>query len=151
MLKKGNGQGGSPVEIVRNGRANTWGIRTPLHYDPAQGKRVRYWIGREFPTKTAAIRALGKWITEQESDGFVPRSDMKFGDWIDKWFDGLRVEDTTKAGYEPKIRLHIKPYLGAKKLRDVTDDDLDALYQRLEKAPCPSNRGKPLRAVPQRS
>ncbi|MFE5957943.1 tyrosine-type recombinase/integrase [Streptomyces rubiginosohelvolus] len=81
-------------------------------------------------------------MTEQESDGFVPRSDMKFGDWIDKWFVGLRVEDTTKAGYEPKIRLHIKPYLGAKKLRDVTDDDLDALYQTLEKAPCPSNRGK---------
>ncbi|MFE7479985.1 tyrosine-type recombinase/integrase [Streptomyces sp. NPDC057552] len=146
MAKKGNGLGGSPVEIVRPGRANTWGIRTPLHYDPAQGKKTRYWIGRDFPTKTAASKALSKWLTEQESGEVVTRSDMKFGDWIDKWFAGLRVEETTKAGYEPKIRLHIKPHLGAKKLQDVTDDDLDALYRMLEKAPCPSNRGKPLGA-----
>ncbi|MFD4771179.1 tyrosine-type recombinase/integrase [Streptomyces niveus] len=65
---------------------------------------------------------------------------------MDKWFAGLRVEGTTRAGYEPKIRLHIKPHTGAKKLKDVTDDDLDALYRMLETVPCPSNRGKPLGA-----
>lgn len=138
--------GGSPVEIQRRGRPNTWGIRTPFHFDPAQGKKIRYWIGREFGTKTEAQRALRKWLTDHEAGKVVARSDVKLGEWIDKWFAGLRVEATTRAGYEPKIRLHIKPHIGAKKLRDVTDDDLDALYRMLETVPCATNKGKPLGA-----
>ncbi|WP_236246510.1 tyrosine-type recombinase/integrase [Streptomyces sp. CC210A] len=146
MAKNGNGLGGTPVEIPRRGRPNTWGVRTPLHYDPAQGKEVRYWIGRDYPTKTAATRALRKWLTDREAGAVVSRSEMKFSEWLDKWFAGLRVEETTRAGYEPKIRLHIKPHLGSKRLRDITDDDLDALYRRLETSPCASNGGKPLGA-----
>ncbi|MGX1851085.1 tyrosine-type recombinase/integrase [Streptomyces sp. NPDC055299] len=146
MAKRGNGLGGSAVEISRRGRPNTWGVRTPLHYDPVQGMKVRFWIGREFATKTEANRALSKWLTEREAGTIVSRSDMKLGDWLDKWFAGHRVEDTTRAGYEPKIRLHIKPHIGSKKLKDVIDDDLDALYRMLEQAPCPSNNGKPLGA-----
>ncbi|MEU5427646.1 site-specific integrase [Streptomyces olivoreticuli] len=146
MTKRGNGLGSTPVEIPRRGRSNTWAVRTPLHFDPAQGKKVRYWIGREYETKTAAERALRKWLTDHEAGTVAPRSDMKLGDWMDKWFTGHRVEETTRAGYEPKIRLHIKPHIGAKKLKDVTDDDLDALYRMLEAAPCATNKGKPLGA-----
>ncbi|MFI5942164.1 tyrosine-type recombinase/integrase [Streptomyces uncialis] len=146
MARKGNGLGGSPVEIIRSGRPNTWGVRTPLHYDPVQGKKIRFWIGRDYPTKTEASRALNKWMAEHDSGAIVPRSDMRLGDWLDKWFAGHRVEDTTRSGYEPKIRLHIKPHIGSKKLRDITDDDLDALYRMLEAVPCSSNRGKPLGA-----
>lgn len=104
------------------------------------------WVGREYANKTQANRALRNWLVGHEAGAIVARSDMKFGEWLDKWFVGLRVEETTRAGYAPKIRLHIKPHLGAKKLRDVTDDDLDALYRKLETTPCPTNRGKPLGA-----
>ncbi|MFE3945846.1 tyrosine-type recombinase/integrase [Streptomyces sp. NPDC059118] len=48
------------------------------------------------------------------------------------------------AGYETKIRLHIKPHIGSVKLCEVTDDTLDDLYRLLETAPCPTNNGKPL-------
>lgn len=44
MAKRGNGLGGTPVEIPRTGRANTWGVRTPLHFNKATGKQERYWI-----------------------------------------------------------------------------------------------------------
>ncbi len=50
------------------------------------------------------------------------------------------------AGYETKIRLHIKPHIGGMKLCEVTDDTLDDLYRMLETAPCPANKGKPLGA-----
>ncbi|MCJ0870293.1 site-specific integrase [Streptomyces sp. AP-93] len=146
MSKRGNGLGGSPVEIPRRGRSNTWGVRTPLHYDPTQGKKVRFWIGREYATKTEASRALSRWLTDHEAGTIAPRSEMKLGEWMDKWFVSHRVEDTTRSAYETKIRLHIKPHLGSKKLKDVTDDDLDALYRMLETAPCPSNKGNPLGA-----
>ncbi|MFK0044494.1 tyrosine-type recombinase/integrase [Streptomyces sp. NPDC090741] len=71
---------------------------------------------------------------------------MKLGDWLDKWHSSLRKEGTTVAGYETKIRLHIKPHIGAVKLREVTDDTLDDLYRMLETVPCPTNAGKPLGA-----
>ncbi|GAU66693.1 hypothetical protein SSP35_03_03410 [Streptomyces sp. NBRC 110611] len=145
--KRGNGLGSTPVEIPRKGRPNTWGIRTPLHFDKAQGKKVRYWIGREYENKTKAERALRKWINDYEAGNVAPRSDIKLGQWLDRWFSNVQVEETTKAGYGPKIRLHIKPHLGTKKVQEVTDDDLDALYRMLERTPCPTKRdGKPLGA-----
>lgn len=146
MAKRGNGLGGTPVEIPRKGRPNTWGVRTPLHFDRAQGKQIRYWIGREYPTKTAAEKALREWHSNYEAGKISARSDMKLGDWLDKWLSNHRKEGTTVAGYETKIRLHIKPHIGGVKLCEVTEDTLDELYRLLETAPCPSNKGKPLGA-----
>jgi integrase len=144
--KKGNGLGGTPVEIPRKGRPNTWGVRTPLHLNRATGKQERYWIGRDYPTKTAAEKALRAWHSDYDAGAVVSRSDMKLGDHLDKWLSHLRKEGTTIAGYETKIRLHIKPHIGNMKLSEVTDDTLNDLYRMLETVPCPSNHGKPLGA-----
>ncbi|MFI2619348.1 tyrosine-type recombinase/integrase [Streptomyces sp. NPDC018584] len=143
MTKRGNGLGGTPVEIPRKGRPNTWGVRTPLHFNKATGKKERYWIGREYPTKTAAERALREWISNYEAGKIAVRSDMTMGQLLDRWLAHHRGEDTTKEGYEPKVRLHIKPRIGTEKVTEVTDDMLDELYRRLEAEPSPSN-GKPL-------
>lgn len=146
MAKRGNGLGGTPVEIKRTGRPNTWGVRTPLHFNKATGKQERYWIGREYKTKTEAEKALRQWHTDHEAGKIAARSDMKLGDWLEKWLSNHRKEGTTVAGYETKIRLHIKPHIGSVKLCEVTDDTLDDLYRLLETAPCPTNKGKPLGA-----
>ncbi|MEU3598843.1 tyrosine-type recombinase/integrase [Streptomyces sp. NPDC006798] len=146
MTKRGNGLGGTPVEIPRKGRPNTWGVRTPLHLNKATGKKGRYWIGREYKNKTEAERALRKWHNDHEAGKAPARSDMKLSAWLDKWMGTHRKEGTTMAGYETKIRLHIKPHIGDLKLCEVTDDALDDLYQLLETQPCPSNQGKPLGA-----
>ncbi|WP_152645129.1 N-terminal phage integrase SAM-like domain-containing protein [Kitasatospora griseola] len=119
-------------------------MRTPLHLNPATGKRERYWIGREYPTKTAAEKALSKWHTDHEAGQIRVSSDMRLGEWLDKWLTNLRREGTTLAGYETKVRLHIKPHIGTVKLKEVTSDVLDDLYRLLETAPCPTNKGKPL-------
>ncbi|MFF9674506.1 hypothetical protein ACF1GS_22880 [Streptomyces eurythermus] len=85
-------------------------MRTPLHFNPATGKRERYWIGREYKNRTEAERALRKWHTDREAGTLIPRSDMTMGQLMDGWLAKHRGEDTTKEGYEPKIRLHIKPH-----------------------------------------
>ncbi|WP_183091243.1 tyrosine-type recombinase/integrase [Streptomyces radicis] len=69
---------------------------------------------------------------------------MRLGAWLDRWHAGHRREGTTKAGYETKIRLHIKPHIGNLKLKEITDDILNELYRKLEQQPCPSNNGEPL-------
>lgn len=134
------------MEIPRKGRPNTWGVRTPLHFNKAKGKQDRYWIGREYPTKTEAEKALRKWHNEYEAGNVRVSSDMKLGDHLDRWLANCRKEGTTVAGYETKIRLHIKPHIGDLKLNEVTDDALDDLYRLLETTPCPTNQGKPLGA-----
>ncbi|MCX4773616.1 hypothetical protein [Streptomyces sp. NBC_01285] len=45
------------------------------------------------------------------------------------------------AGYETKIRLHVKPHIGGVKLCDVTDDTLGDPYRLLESAPVPDGQG----------
>ncbi|MFI2031372.1 tyrosine-type recombinase/integrase [Streptomyces buecherae] len=134
------------MEIFRKGRPNTWGVRTPRHINTATGEEDRYWIGREYKTKTAAVRALRQWMSDYEAGKVAPRIDMTLGEWLDEWLAHHRVESTTIAGYEPKIRLHIKPHIGDVKLTEVTDDTLNGLYRMLETTPCPTNKGKPLGA-----
>ncbi|QNJ42042.1 tyrosine-type recombinase/integrase [Streptomyces buecherae] len=146
VAKKGNGNGGTPVKVKRVGRPDTWGVRTPLHVNAATGEPDRYWIGREYPTKTAAERALREWIADYEAGKVVARSDVTLGEWLDAWLAHHRGEETTLAGYEPKIRLHIKPYIGKLRLSEVTDESLNGLYKTLETKPCPTNKGKPLGA-----
>ncbi|MEV6670724.1 hypothetical protein [Streptomyces sp. NPDC051162] len=157
--RRGNGQGGTPVLIKRNGRLDTWGVRTPEHEDLETGKRVRPWIGRDYKTKTAAAKALRDWLTKREEE--VKRheeqveaaaeapdrhedADLTMGDLLDRWLEGHEVEGTTIHGYSPKVRLHIKPRMSDMKVVDVTGDHLTALYKQLQKEPCRTNRGKPL-------
>ncbi|MFB7473221.1 tyrosine-type recombinase/integrase [Kitasatospora sp. NPDC056184] len=132
------------MEIPRKGRPNTWGVRTPLHLNPATGKQERYWIGRDYKNKTEAEKALRTWHKEFEEGDLTPRSDMTMGQLMDRWLKQHRGEDTTKQGYEPKVRLHIKPHLGAEKVVEVTDDRLDDFYRMLETTPSRTNNGKPL-------
>ncbi|MFG2678858.1 hypothetical protein [Streptomyces sp. NPDC048392] len=119
-------------------------MRTPLHFDPATGEKGRYWIGREYKTKTEAERALRKWHTEHEAGALTPRSDMTMGQLMDGWLAKHRGEDTTREGYAPKIRLHIKPHIGRVKVVEVTDERLDELYRLLESTPIEANGNKPL-------
>ncbi|GAA0455582.1 tyrosine-type recombinase/integrase [Streptomyces stramineus] len=157
--RRGNGQGGTPVEVKRRGRPNTWGVRTPEHEDLKTGERLRYWIGRDYKNKTEAAKALTKWLNEREEE--IERhkeeakaaaeaeskhedADLTMAQLLDRWLDNHRGEGTTTAGYEPKIRLHIKPHVGDVKVSEVTDKLLDALYRRLEAEPCPTNHGEPL-------
>ncbi|MFF5720629.1 tyrosine-type recombinase/integrase [Streptomyces buecherae] len=141
--RKGNGLGSTPVKIKRSGRPDTWGVRTPMHFDRAQQKEIRYWIGRDFETKTAAENALSEWIVQFKKGEIAPRSDLTVGQLLDRWLEGHRGEETTRSGYGPKVRLHIKPHVGDKKVVDVVDEDLNALYVLLGKVPA-QTAGKPL-------
>ncbi|PNE32649.1 hypothetical protein AF335_19220 [Streptomyces eurocidicus] len=160
------------MEIPRKGRTNTWGVRTPRHVDPATGKEARYWIGRDFKNKTTAATALRKWFDEHEKavekakeaavegasggKAGVPGTvslvkqdplkspDLTVGKLLDVWLKHHQGEGTTTSGYEPKIRLHIKPHLGDALAMEVTDTELDGLYAHLRTAPCPTNDDKPL-------
>lgn len=98
-------------------------------------------MGREFKNETTAERVLRQWTSDYEAGRVAARSDMKLGDWPDKRLSNQGKEGVAVAGYETKIRLHVKPHIGGVKLCDVTDDTLGDPYRLLESAPVPDGQG----------
>ncbi|MEU1130219.1 hypothetical protein ABZ383_10180 [Streptomyces sp. NPDC005900] len=73
--------------------------------------------------------------------GFLTKVEGKAGGQLtDGWLAKHRGEDTTKEGYGPKIRLHIKPHIGKVKVVEVTDERLDELYRLPESTNTTSSR-----------
>jgi integrase len=62
-----------------------------------------------------------------------PRTRATVGQLIDKWLKVLKVEPTTRQGYEGKIRKHIRPLLGELPLTRLDVEVLDSFYAELRR------------------
>lgn len=77
-----------------------------------------------FKTKKEALEAGNKALAEYNRSGlhFEP-SEMSVSDYLDYWFENyvkVNCKYNTQLDYERVIRLHIKPYLGAYKLKSLS-------------------------------
>ena len=77
-----------------------------------------------FKTKKEAAAAGTKALNEYNNAGlvFIP-SEITFNDFLDNWLEEyckVNLRDTTRIGYEKKIRNHIKPVLGLYKVKALT-------------------------------
>ncbi len=61
------------------------------------------------------------------------QSDMTLGKWLDQWLVGVEgtIRPTTFARYCGTVEKHLKPYLGSKKLFQLTVKDIQRLYETL--------------------
>lgn len=78
-------------------------------------------------SESAALRALRARVREHES-GMLPGAHRvtvahAVEDWLE--FERSAVGEKTKEGNEEKYRLHIKPYLGGRRLRELRPDEVD--------------------------
>jgi integrase len=93
-------------------------------YD-GRGKRiVRSGHGK---TEAAALRALRARVKEYEA-GLLPSSQrVTVAQVVEDWlkYDRSNVGEKTKEGNEEKYRLHVKPHLGGRRLRDLRPDEVD--------------------------
>ena len=90
-----------------------------------------------FKTKAEAINAGTKAQAEYNEAGlhFVP-SEISFHDFLDLWVEEyckINLKDVTVVNYKKKIRLHIKPELGAYKLNALSATILQAYINRKAK------------------
>lgn len=81
--KRGNGLGGTPVEIPRTGRPSTWDVRTPLRFNPATGRKERYRTGTRTRPKRNGRCASGTPTTRQ-----APSHPAPTRPWGSSWVDG---------------------------------------------------------------
>jgi len=61
------------------------------------------------------------------------QSGMTLSEWLDQWLAGVEgtIRPTTFARYRGTAEKHIKPYLGSKKLSQLTSKDIQRLYETL--------------------
>lgn len=87
-----------------------------------------------FPTAKSASVGLREKLSsiDRGEATSTARAGITVGEFMDEWVEGHRVGESTKAGYQKVIRLHIKPYIGEVELAKLTSTRLAALYRRLE-------------------
>ncbi|WP_210414756.1 site-specific integrase [Microlunatus elymi] len=66
-------------------------------------------------------------VREYESGLLLEGRRVTVGQVVEDWlkFDRSNVSEKTRQGDEEKYRLHIKPYLGARRLKDLRPDEVD--------------------------
>lgn len=123
--KRRRNDGYSVYERKREGRWE-WSVTTGYDSD---GKQVRA-RGYE-PSRAKAVATAQKVANNHRKGGFVAVSkDSTLTAYLDQWIT-LHVqpykEPKTTSFYRSNVETHLKPFLGKKKLRQLTPQDIQAL------------------------
>jgi hypothetical protein len=70
-------------------------------------------------------------LRSEVDDQRSARTNTTVGRLLDRYLDVLKIEDTTRAGYERLTRLHIRPVLGSLSIGRVNGDTVDSFYAQL--------------------
>jgi integrase len=70
-------------------------------------------------------------LLSEVDDRRSARTNATLDQLLDRYLDVLKIEDTTRAGYERLIRRHIRPVLGTLPIGRVNGETVDGLYAGL--------------------
>jgi len=119
--RRGHGEGSLFFDESRN----RWVGTVDLGRDGA-GKRRRVKItGRTRTEARAKLKAL-----RDNADSGLPTGDQRVtvGEWLDQWVAALPIKSAnTRDNLDWAIRLHLKPALGAYRLRDLTPEHVETM------------------------
>lgn len=137
--KRANGEGS-----IRQRADGTWEARYCTgQTNPATGKPVRKSI---YGKTQAEVRKKLTEITKSLDDGsYIEPSKMTLSKWLDLWLEEYTkgLKPYTLRSYKSQIEKHIKPYIGAVKVSELTSATIQtALYNRLAKEGKTTKEGK---------
>ena len=120
------------VKKVRNGKEYTyWEGRYTEGTDPGTGKQRQKSIYGK--TEKEVSKKLREITAKIDNGTYLDASNMTLGKWLDTWLDTYLVKqkDSTKAKYKSDVTLHIKPALGAVKLKTLKTEQIQLFYNSL--------------------
>ena len=84
-------------------------------------------------TQKGLTAKLRQYIETYRGVDLTEQSGMTLDEWLDQWLAGVEgtVRPTTFARYRGTVEKHLKPYLGSKKLSQLTAKDIQRLYETL--------------------
>lgn len=102
----------------------TWSFRIDVGLDD-RGRRRQREVGG-FRTKKDAQTALNDALSGTQRGTYTAPSRTTLGQFLDEWHEGAKTElgATAWTSYGQMIRRNIKPYLGMKRLTDLTPLDV---------------------------
>ena len=120
-------------------------------YATKAGKRYRWQatVKSAVPGSTDGVSRVsrGGYLTAKDANaamqevlrdsrkGKVTSFDIEtLSEYAARWLAAKKVANTTRAGYEKILRVHIVPSLGTKKLKDIDANAISRFYRNLEKS-----------------
>lgn len=109
----------------------TWSYRIDAGLDD-RGRRRQREVGG-FGTKKAAQTALNEALADTQRGNYSPPSRTTVREFLDEWHEGARHELALTAwtNYGQIIRRNINPYLGSKRLTDLSPLDIKRWHGKL--------------------
>ncbi|TYB42591.1 site-specific integrase, partial [Microbispora tritici] len=122
--RRSHGDGG----LHWDARRNRWIASVTVGYTPAGKRIVKTGSGK---TKTAAKDKLKEILRDYEDGLAIAPTNYTVADAVNYWMDnGLQGRDaSTVAMYRTYVRTHVIPCLGARKLRELSVEDIDRWLQ----------------------
>lgn len=133
MPRKSNTRAAQGSGTIRRRKDGTWEGRFTIGRDPGTGKQVQKSV---YGKTQAEVRKKMTAVTSEIDKGiYTEFSKMTVGQWLDIWLADYigDVSEHTIAAYEQKIRVHIKPCLGAVRLSMLKPHQIQAFYNDLER------------------
>ncbi len=132
MTKRANNEGS-----IRQRPDGRWEARYRLGYDSGTGKPIRKSI---YGKTQSEVRKKLQEIASNITNGvYIEPNKITVGEWLDIWqeeyLNGVTL--STKRSYNDKIRLHIKPAVGAVKMQALTAPVIQKFYNSLSKGEKP--------------
>ena len=128
----GSRKGG--VMALRDGvtkRGSTWSYVVRIR-DPETGMSKPRWVGG-FPTEAAAKAARDEARVKARAGGYIDRSRITVGDYLDEWLEAhaMEIKPKTLQDYRHLITRHVKPHIGGVALQAIRPARLTRLYRDL--------------------
>lgn len=133
MPRKTNTRAAQGDGSIRQRPDGLWEGRYTLGADPGTGKQRRKSVYA--PTQAECRKKLRE-ATEAVANGtYSEPSRITVAAWLDIWLAEYlgSVKPGTVANYSQHVKNHLKPALGALKLRDLHAPDIQRVYNALEK------------------
>jgi integrase len=126
------------IELLPSGSHR---VRVYAGLDPLTKKR--HYLVETVPagpgSAAQAEKARTRMLSEVD-DRRASRTNATVDELFDRYLDVLKIEETTRVGYERMARRYIRPLLGEVRINRVDGEVLDTLYSRLRR--CREHRSR---------
>jgi integrase len=130
--RRGRGEGSIYYDEARQ----LWVSQVSLGRDPVSGKRRRETV---YGQTKQEVQAKLLDLQQKAADGRLDHGDMVAKNFLEFWLGHIKpnVAAATYRRYEVLVHQHLVPYLGNRKLADLSAFDVARLYEQMQAAGVP--------------
>jgi integrase len=121
---------GSVHPQKRNGKIYRWAGVVQLGLD-AKGKRIQRVVYGK--TKQEASDKLRTLLPQKDAGVLAAPDQQTVNDLLDRWLEAGDRRPKTTESYESTVRLHVRPYVGRVKARDLRPAHVDDMVAQLKR------------------